>query len=196
MHDSLVSWSAPHRLLDVERSDRTVGTRRGLARRRVAGCGEAAHARPLRSTTGMSWQASTPASLHERSTTAPSSTVRAGRLGLRLAMTFPSSIGVDARAPPRRIMPPVAVQGRDGCQRCGQISRRRVTCGAQTRTPGSRALAKIAVVGPVVEMDGDEMTRIIWRSIKDRLIQPYLDIDLRYYDLSIENRDATDDQVT
>jgi len=57
-------------------------------------------------------------------------------------------------------------------------------------------LAKITVVGPVVEMDGDEMTRIIWRSIKDRLIQPYLDIDLRYYDLSIENRDATDDQVT
>jgi len=57
-------------------------------------------------------------------------------------------------------------------------------------------LAKITVVGPVVEMDGDEMARIIWRSIKDRLIQPYLDIDLRYYDLSIENRDATDDQVT
>ena len=57
-------------------------------------------------------------------------------------------------------------------------------------------MAKITVVGPVVEMDGDEMTRIIWRSIKDRLIQPYLDIDLRYYDLSIENRDATDDQVT
>jgi len=57
-------------------------------------------------------------------------------------------------------------------------------------------LAKITVVGPVVEMDGDEMTRIIWRSIKERLIQPYLDIDLRYYDLSIENRDATDDQVT
>ncbi len=57
-------------------------------------------------------------------------------------------------------------------------------------------MAKITVVGPVVEMDGDEMTRIIWRSIKDHLIQPYLDIDLRYYDLSIENRDATDDQVT
>ena len=57
-------------------------------------------------------------------------------------------------------------------------------------------MAKITVVGPVVEMDGDEMARIIWRSIKDRLIQPYLDIDLRYYDLSIENRDATDDQVT
>lgn len=57
-------------------------------------------------------------------------------------------------------------------------------------------MAKIKVVGPVVELDGDEMTRIIWQFIKDRLIHPYLDVDLRYYDLSIENRDATDDQVT
>jgi isocitrate dehydrogenase len=57
-------------------------------------------------------------------------------------------------------------------------------------------MAKIKVAGPVVELDGDEMTRIIWAFIKDRLIHPYLDIDLRYYDLAIENRDATDDQVT
>ncbi|NTW41657.1 MAG: NADP-dependent isocitrate dehydrogenase, partial [Cellulomonadaceae bacterium] len=57
-------------------------------------------------------------------------------------------------------------------------------------------MGKIKVVGPVVELDGDEMTRIIWQFIKDRLIHPYLEIDLRYYDLSIENRDATDDQVT
>ena len=57
-------------------------------------------------------------------------------------------------------------------------------------------MAKIKVDGPVVEMDGDEMTRIIWQFIKDRLVHPYHDIDLRYYDLSIENRDATDDQVT
>jgi isocitrate dehydrogenase len=57
-------------------------------------------------------------------------------------------------------------------------------------------VAKIKVAGPVVELDGDEMTRIIWQFIKDRLIHPYLDVDLRYYDLSIENRDATDDQVT
>src|SRR4249920_3808279 len=57
-------------------------------------------------------------------------------------------------------------------------------------------VAKIKVVGPVVELDGDEMTRIIWHFIKDRLIHPYLDIDLRYFDLSIQNRDATDDQVT
>jgi len=52
------------------------------------------------------------------------------------------------------------------------------------------------VKGPVVELDGDEMTRIIWQFIKDRLILPYLEIDLRYYDLSVQNRDATDDQVT
>ncbi len=57
-------------------------------------------------------------------------------------------------------------------------------------------MAKIKVKTPVVEMDGDEMTRIIWGFIKDRLILPYLDIDLKYYDLGIEHRDATDDQVT
>ena len=57
-------------------------------------------------------------------------------------------------------------------------------------------MSKIKVANPVVELDGDEMTRIIWQFIKDQLILPYLDIDLRYYDLSIENRDATDDQVT
>src|SRR3981081_209485 len=57
-------------------------------------------------------------------------------------------------------------------------------------------MAKIKVANPVVELDGDEMTRIIWQLIKDQLILPYLDIDLEYYDLSIQNRDATDDQVT
>jgi isocitrate dehydrogenase len=57
-------------------------------------------------------------------------------------------------------------------------------------------MPKIKVVGPVVELDGDEMTRIIWQFIKERLIHPYLDVDLRYFDLSIQNRDATDDQVT
>ncbi|MBX6766880.1 MAG: NADP-dependent isocitrate dehydrogenase [Actinomadura rubrobrunea] len=57
-------------------------------------------------------------------------------------------------------------------------------------------MPKIKVAGPVVELDGDEMTRIIWRFIKDQLILPYLDVDLKYYDLGIENRDATDDQVT
>jgi isocitrate dehydrogenase len=57
-------------------------------------------------------------------------------------------------------------------------------------------MAKIKVLNPVVEMDGDEMTRIIWQFIKDKLILPYLDIDLKYFDLSIEHRDATNDQVT
>jgi isocitrate dehydrogenase len=57
-------------------------------------------------------------------------------------------------------------------------------------------MAKIAVTGTVVELDGDEMTRIIWQFIKERLILPYLDVNLDYYDLGIEHRDATDDQVT
>ena len=57
-------------------------------------------------------------------------------------------------------------------------------------------MQKIKVSGTVVEMDGDEMTRIIWKLIKDKLILPYLDIELDYYDLGIEHRDATDDQVT
>src|SRR5271168_190663 len=57
-------------------------------------------------------------------------------------------------------------------------------------------MAKIKVANPVVELDGDEMTRIIWQYIKDQLILPYLDIELEYYDLSIQHRDATDDQVT
>ncbi|HET8749115.1 MAG TPA: NADP-dependent isocitrate dehydrogenase, partial [Sphingomicrobium sp.] len=57
-------------------------------------------------------------------------------------------------------------------------------------------MPKIKVKNPVVELDGDEMTRIIWQWIRERLIQPYLDIDLVYFDLSVENRDATDDQVT
>ncbi len=57
-------------------------------------------------------------------------------------------------------------------------------------------MSKIKVDNPVVELDGDEMTRIIWQFIKDKLIHPYLDIDLKYYDLGIEHRDETDDQVT
>jgi len=55
---------------------------------------------------------------------------------------------------------------------------------------------KIKVANPIVEMDGDEMTRIIWAFIKEKLILPFLDIDLLYYDLSMESRDATDDQIT
>src|ERR1041384_1265790 len=57
-------------------------------------------------------------------------------------------------------------------------------------------MAKIKVKNPVVEMDGDEMTRIIWQKIREQLILPYLDVDLKYFDLGIEHRDATDDRVT
>ncbi|MBT3333161.1 MAG: NADP-dependent isocitrate dehydrogenase, partial [Rhodospirillaceae bacterium] len=57
-------------------------------------------------------------------------------------------------------------------------------------------MSKIKVKTPVVELDGDEMTRIIWAFIKEKLILPYLDIDLKYYDLGIEKRDETDDQIT
>ena len=57
-------------------------------------------------------------------------------------------------------------------------------------------MPKIKVTNPVIELDGDEMTRIIWRLIRDKLIHPYLDVDLKYFDLSVENRDATNDQVT
>ncbi len=55
---------------------------------------------------------------------------------------------------------------------------------------------KIKVANPIVELDGDEMTRIMWQFIKDRLILPYLDVNLEYYDLGIEYRDVTNDQVT
>ena len=57
-------------------------------------------------------------------------------------------------------------------------------------------MSKIKVQNPVVELDGDEMTRIIWAFIKEQLILPYLDLDIKYYDLGIENRDATNDEVT
>src|SRR3954470_11044403 len=57
-------------------------------------------------------------------------------------------------------------------------------------------MAKIKVNNPVVELEGDEMTRIIWKQIREQLILPYLDVNLEYYDLSIQHRDETDDQVT
>ena len=57
-------------------------------------------------------------------------------------------------------------------------------------------MSKIKVKNPVVELDGDEMTRIIWSFIKEKLILPYLDIDIKYFDLGIKNRDKTSDQVT
>ena len=57
-------------------------------------------------------------------------------------------------------------------------------------------MSKIKVDNPIVELDGDEMTRIIWQFIKDKLIFPYLDLDVKYYDLGIESRDQTNDQIT
>src|SRR2546421_12379257 len=61
---------------------------------------------------------------------------------------------------------------------------------------GVTGMAKIKVTNPVVELDGDEMTRIIWKQIREQLVLPYLDVELAYFDLGIEHRDATDDQVT
>ena len=57
-------------------------------------------------------------------------------------------------------------------------------------------MKKILVKNPVVELDGDEMTRIIWKFIKEKLITPYLDVDIKYFDLGVEHRDATNDQIT
>ena len=57
-------------------------------------------------------------------------------------------------------------------------------------------MAKIKVKNPVVELDGDEMTRIIWSFIKDKLIKPYIEVDLKYYDLGIKSRDNNNDQIT
>ena len=57
-------------------------------------------------------------------------------------------------------------------------------------------MPKIKVVNPIVELDGDEMTRIIWAFIKEKLVLPYLDVDLKYYDLGIESRDASEDKIT
>jgi len=65
-----------------------------------------------------------------------------------------------------------------------------------SQTGSEDYMSKIKVDNPVVELDGDEMTRIIWQLIKDKLVHPYLDIDLEYYDLGMEYRDKTDDQVT
>eukprot|EP01059_Diplonema_ambulator_P000498 TRINITY_DN1040_c0_g1_i1.p1 TRINITY_DN1040_c0_g1~~TRINITY_DN1040_c0_g1_i1.p1 ORF type:complete len:428 (+),score=136.72 TRINITY_DN1040_c0_g1_i1:50-1333(+) len=72
----------------------------------------------------------------------------------------------------------------------------RSTMGRRALSGTSVKLSKIVIKNPIVEMDGDEMTRIIWKDIKDKLILPFVDVPLEYYDLGIEHRDATDDQVT
>ena len=67
---------------------------------------------------------------------------------------------------------------------------------SQSRNASTATPQKIKVKNPVVELDGDEMTRIIWQDIKEKFIHPYLDIDLKYYDLGLPYRDETNDQVT
>src|SRR6516165_10802779 len=120
----------------------------------------------------------------------------------------------------RALRLPAGVVGCCACARCGLVALRRHSATAKNR--GFRhpilgaigpapeafpsfprnfqkvlfAMAKIKVANPVVEMDGDEMTRIIWQLIKEKLIHPYLDINLLYYDLSVQKRDETDDQIT
>src|SRR3978361_75939 len=74
--------------------------------------------------------------------------------------------------------------------------KRRAACPHVPPHLKDRPMAKIKVTNPVVELDGDEMTRIIWKQIREQLILPYLDVPLEYYDLSIQYRDETDDQVT
>uniref|UniRef100_A0A9R1W0K9 Isocitrate dehydrogenase [NADP] n=1 Tax=Lactuca sativa TaxID=4236 RepID=A0A9R1W0K9_LACSA len=76
---------------------------------------------------------------------------------------------------------------------CSRLSKVSLRCFASSTTT---AMDKIPVLNPIVEMDGDEMTRIIWQMIKDKLIFPYIDLDIKYFDLGILNRDATDDEVT
>lgn len=72
-----------------------------------------------------------------------------------------------------------------------------VQTSSMRRTMASQAAAgKIKVQNPIVELDGDEMTRVIWKVIKDKFIHPYLDVDIKYYDLGLEYRDETNDQVT
>lgn len=66
----------------------------------------------------------------------------------------------------------------------------------QSKNQNFKRMSKIKVANPVVEMDGDEMTRIIWKFIKDQLILPYLDLDIKYFDLSVTSRDATEDKIT
>ena len=93
-----------------------------------------------------------------------------------------------------------------GCPTCGDQRQRnvghpfrgavRATIHGLANREGVQRVAKIKVKNPVVEMDGDEMTRIIWQKIREQLILPYLDIDLKYFDLGVEARDATNDQIT
>src|SRR5665213_753049 len=92
-------------------------------------------------------------------------------------------------------MTPWLSPGRWRCYSAHAISRFRTPSPRYSKKARSD-MAKIKVTNPVVELDGDEMTRIIWQYIKDKLITPFLDINLMYFDLGIEYRDKTNDQVT
>src|SRR5689334_7116686 len=98
-------------------------------------------------------------------------------------------------------LPPPVVCEKDSCRRTATravlLTRLRVLAiGTQIKITEYPSMDNIKVVNPVVELDGDEMTRIIWALIKQKLILRYLDIKLEYYDLGIEHRDATEDRVT
>ncbi|PBK76119.1 isocitrate dehydrogenase [Armillaria solidipes] len=82
------------------------------------------------------------------------------------------------------------------CSTLGKHRQTALCIGRYFSTTPSSMSSKIVVKGPVVELDGDEMTRIIWKKIKEELILPYLELDIKYYDLGLENRDVTNDQVT
>src|SRR4029077_6896254 len=101
--------------------------------------------------------------------------------------------------------PSTLPKSRAGVESCWPLRRQQPLPGTAPVLRGRRfgakrlegaSMQKIKVTGTVVELDGDEMTRIIWKLIKDKLIHPYLDLPLAYFDLSIENRDKTGDQVT
>lgn len=77
-----------------------------------------------------------------------------------------------------------------------QISSSPVSASSSQQHRYASSFSKIKVKNPVVDLDGDEMTRVIWKHIKERLILPYVDVELKYYDLGLENREATKDQVT
>jgi isocitrate dehydrogenase len=94
--------------------------------------------------------------------------------------------------------PPAALPGAASGRAFASPAQRRYTArrSSTSQLRQDPLMAKIKVANPIVDIDGDEMTRIIWQMIKDKLVFPFLDLELDYYDLSIENRDATDDQVT
>lgn len=91
---------------------------------------------------------------------------------------------------------PLASRARPSAGAAAHLRQPKPRTMATAAATAAAAARKIKVKNPVVELDGDEMTRVIWQDIKDKFIHPYLDVDLKYYDLGLEHRDRTDDQVT